>query len=73
LPSGDAAITTPCSAATSRRPVTANSLAMITIATQAANRLSDTNKMNSTMINSLSAIESINFPKIIILPRERTK
>ena len=71
MPSGDAGITTPCSAATIRSIVTANSRAMITIATHAAIRPSDTSEISGAMISSLSASGSISLPKFVTLPRER--
>ena len=64
-------ITTPCSAATIRRPVTANSRAMITIAIHAASRSSETSAISEAAISSLSAIGSISFPNVVMAPRER--
>ncbi len=71
FPSQLAWITTPCSAATSRNPVTANSRAMITIAIQAASRSSDTRAISDAAISNLSAIGSINLPKVVIAFRCR--
>ena len=71
LPSQLAEITTPCSAATDRRPVTASSRAMITIAIQACSRSSETSETSAAMTSSLSASGSISLPKVVTSPRRR--
>ncbi len=71
FPSQLAAITTPWSAATVRRPVTANSRAMITIATHAASRPSETSETSAAMISTLSASGSISFPNVVTSWRRR--
>ena len=73
LPIQLAAITTPRSAAIARSPVTANSRAMITIATQACSRSSETSEISAAVISSLSAIGSISLPKVVTASRERAK
>ena len=73
LPSQLAAITMPRSAAIVRRIVTANSRAMITIATQASSRSSETSETRAAMISSLSASGSISLPKVVTALRERAK
>jgi hypothetical protein len=54
-----------------RRPLTANSRAMITIATQAASRSRLTRLISAAAIISLSATGSITLPKFVIDWRER--
>ena len=66
-----AAITTPRSAATLRSPVTASSRAMITIATQAARRSSETSEISAAITNSLSASGSISLPNVVTCWRRR--
>src|SRR4051794_27027784 len=61
------------SAAIARITVTANSRAMITIATQAATRSRETRETSAAAISSLSAIGSISFPKVVTASRERAK
>ena len=73
LPSQLAEITMPRSAAIARITVTANSRAMITIATQAASRSSETSETSAATISSLSAIGSISLPKVVTASRERAK
>ena len=73
LPSQLAAITMPRSAAIVRRIVTATSRAMITIATQASSRSSETSETRAPMISSLSASGSISLPKVVTESRERAK
>ena len=65
FPSQLAEMTTPCSTATARSPVTASSRAMITIATQAARRPSETSETSAATIRSLSASGSTSFPKVV--------
>src|SRR4051794_41016430 len=71
FPSGLAGITTPCCPAATRRPLTANSRAMITIATHAATRCRLTSVISAAAISSLSAIGSITFPNVVMSLRER--
>src|SRR3954447_17869563 len=71
LPSGLAGITTPCCPAATRRPLTANSRAMITIAAHGATRSSDTSVISAAAISSLSAIGSMTFPNVVIERRDR--
>ena len=66
-----AGITTPCAPAAMRRPLTANSRAMITIATQGASRSRLTSEMRAAAMSSLSAIGSITLPKLVSLRRDR--
>ena len=73
MPSQLAEITIPRSAATARSPVTASSRAMITIATQAARRSSETSETSAATINSLSASGSISLPNVVTASRERAK
>ena len=73
LPSQLAEITMPRSAAIARIMVTANSRAMITIATQASRRSSETRETSAATISSLSAIGSISLPKVVTASRERAK
>ena len=71
LPIQLAAITTPRSAAIERSTVTASSRAMITIATQAGSRPSETSETSAAVISSLSASGSISLPKVVTESRER--
>ena len=74
LPNGLAEITTPCWApAATRSTVTANSRAMITIATHASSRPSETSATSAATISSLSAIGSISLPKVVTELRERAR
>ena len=61
----------PCCAAATRRPLTANSRAMITIATHAASRSRLTSAISAAAISSLSAIGSMTLPNVVIDSRER--
>ena len=71
MPSPLAGITTPCWPAAIRSPLTANSRAMITIATQAASRSRLTRLISAAATISLSATGSITLPKFVIDWRER--
>ena len=71
LPSQLAEITTPCSTATARNPVTASSRAMITIAIQASSRSRATSETSAATIRSLSASGSMSLPKVVTLSRRR--
>src|SRR5256714_739199 len=71
LPSVRAGVTTPCWLAVIRSIVTANSRAMITIATHAAKRPSETRVSRAPMTSSLSASGSISLPKVVIDWRRR--
>ena len=74
FPSGLAEITTPCPVPTATRStVTANSRAMITIATQASSRPSETSATSAAMISSLSAIGSISLPNVVTQLRDRAR
>ena len=73
LPSALAGITTPWAAAATRRPLTANSRAMITIAAQAATRPRLTSEISAAAISSLSAIGSITFPNVVMLRLDRAR
>ena len=53
--------------------MTANSRAMITIATHAATRSSDTSATSAAMISSLSAIGSMSLPNVVTQLRERAR
>ena len=53
--------------------MTAISRAMITIATQASSRSSETSETRAPMISSLSASGSISLPKVVTELRERAK
>src|SRR3954452_25344994 len=64
-------MTAPCWPAATRRPLTANSRAMITIATQPSTGWSDTSEISAAAISSLSAIGSITLPKVVTLRRRR--
>ena len=71
FPSQLAEITTPCSTATARNPVTASSRAMITIAIHACSRSSATSETSAATISSLSASGSISFPNVVTSSRRR--
>ena len=71
LPSGLAGMETPWSMPTTRRALTANSRAMITIATQAGSLPSPTRAIRAAEMRSLSASGSRNCPSVVIWPRER--
>ena len=58
-------MTSPCSIASWRRPVTANSRAMITIATHACRRSSETSETSAEVTSSLSASGSISLPNVV--------
>ena len=60
-------MTSPCSIASWRRPVTANSRAMITIATHALTRSSETRLTSAAVTSSLSASGSISLPNVVTL------
>ena len=66
LPNMLAAITTPACVAPRRSTVTASSRVMITIATHAASRCSETSEISAATISSLSASGSISLPKVVI-------
>ncbi len=68
-----AAITTPTWVAPRRSTVTASSRVMITIATHAASRCSETSAISAATINSLSASGSISLPNVVIYPRARAR
>ena len=63
----------PAPPAAMRIAVTANSRAMITIATHAASRCSETSEMSAAMIRSLSAIGSISLPNVVTALRVRAR
>ena len=65
LPQMLAGMTSPCSIASWRSPVTANSRAMITIATQALRRPSWTRLTSAAVTSSLSASGSISLPNVV--------
>ena len=71
MPSLLAGITTPCCPAAMRRPLTANSRAMITIATQGSSLSRLTSEISAAAIISLSATGSITLPKVVTAWRER--
>ena len=71
FPSALAGITTPCWPAAMRSPLTANSRAMITIATQPASRSRLTSEISAAAIISLSATGSITLPNVVTAWRER--
>ena len=56
-----------------RSTVTASSRVMITIATHAASRPSETSESSAATISSLSASGSISLPKVVIDPRVRAR
>ena len=66
LPDLAAAMTRPCSTATSRRPVTASSRAMTTKKAQAGIQATSTNQAMADITRSLSAKGSMNLPKSVI-------
>ena len=68
LPNMLAAITTPACVAPRRSTVTASSRVMMTIATHAARRCSETSEISAATIRSLSASGSISLPKVVIEP-----
>ena len=69
LPHQFAEITTPWPVARQRATVTANSRAMMTIATQAGIRSSETSTTSAAMTSSLSATGSMSLPNVVIVPR----
>jgi len=71
LPHTLAPITCPCSTASRRSPVTANSRAMITIATHADSRSRETSATSAAVISSLSASGSISLPNAVSALRRR--
>ncbi len=71
LPKRPAEMITFSAAATRRRPVTANSRAMITIATHAATAPVSTSDTSTAEISSLSARGSRKAPATVTMPRER--
>ena len=71
MPSPLAGMTTPCCPAAIRRPLTANSRAMITIATHPASRSRLTSEISAAAIISLSATGSMTLPNVVIAWRER--
>jgi hypothetical protein len=71
FPRIDAGMIAPSCAAATRRLDTANSRAMMTIATQADNRCRLTSAISAAVINILSAIGSITWPNVVIALRER--
>ena len=73
LPSMLASITTPACVAPSRSTVTASSRVMITIATHASTRFSDTSATSAATISSLSASGSISLPNVVTVWRERAR
>src|SRR2546425_7693898 len=66
-------MTTPCCPAATRSPLTANSRAMITIATQGSTLFRLTSEMSAAAIRSLSAIGSMTFPNVVTLRRDRAR
>ena len=73
LPNMLAPITTPACVAPMRSTVTASSRVMITIATHAARRCSETSAISAATISSLSASGSISLPKFVTEPRARAR
>ena len=73
LPHQLEAMITPCCVACMRVTVTVSSRAMMTIATHAARRLSDTSATSAAMISSLSAIGSMSLPNDVIALRVRAR
>ena len=73
LPNMLAAITTPACVAPRRSTVTASSRVMITIATHAASRCSETSEISAATISSLSASGSISLPNVVIESRARAR
>src|SRR5690554_6248176 len=66
LPHQLAAMTMPSEAAKTRRPVTANSLAMMMMATHEEISPVSTRQIKAEQTNSLSAKGSMNLPKVVI-------
>ena len=66
-------ITTPACVAPSRSTVTASSRVMITIATHAASRCSDTREISAATISSLSASGSMSLPNVVTESRARAR
>ena len=64
-------MTTPCWPAAILSPLTANSRAMITIATQPASRSRLTSEISAAAIMSLSATGSMTLPNVVTDWRER--
>ena len=64
-------MTTPCWPAAMRRPLTANSRAMISIPTHAASRSRLMRAISAAAIISLSATGSMTLPKVVTVWRER--
>ena len=56
-----------------RRALTANSRAMMTMATQAGRRCMPTRAMSGAAMSSLSASGSRNWPNVVTLSRERAR
>ena len=71
LPRPLAGMTTPCWPAATRRPLTANSRATTTMATQASTRSRLTSANSAATISSLSAIGSMTLPNVVTDWRER--
>ena len=71
LPDRPAAMTRPCSTATRRRPLTTNSRATNTTHIHADMRSRSTMTMNAVTVSSLSAMGSMNLPKLVTRPRLR--
>src|SRR3954452_9342280 len=66
LPHPAAGTTTPCAVAAIRVRVTASSRAMMTIATQAGSRPSETSETSAATTSSLSATGSMSLPNVVI-------
>ena len=73
LPSCDAPITSSSPAATSRRPVTANSRATMMSTTHALTRPSSTSAVSAPTTSSLSASGSRNVPPTLVQSRRRAR
>ena len=71
LPRGPAAITTPFSTATRRKPLTRNSRPSISMHTQSGMRPWAVNTIMALITSSLSAMGSMNLPKLVIRFRLR--
>ena len=71
LPLMPAAMTCPCSTAHSRRPETTNSRAMKMMQAVTFSRPMAVSMINAVCVSSLSAIGSMNLPKLVIRLRER--
>ena len=71
LPRGLAGMDTPWSMPTTRSALTANSRAMMTIATQAGSLPRPTRAISAAEMSSLSASGSRNCPSVVTWPRER--